>query len=140
MLTPSELASSPNCATLLTSRGIALTRQRLEIARALFARCQHLSADQILTAVNASGADISKATVYNTLKLFLSKALIREVIVDSGKVFYDSNTAPHHHFYDVDNGEIIDVDAAEVAVTGLPALPEGMVADGVDIIVRMRRK
>ena len=140
MLIPSELASSSNCAILLTSHGIALTRQRLEIARVLFARCRHLSADQILTMVNAGGADISKATVYNTLKLFLSKALIREVIVDSGKVFYDSNTAPHHHFYDVDSGEIIDVDAAEVAVTGLPALPEGMVADGVDIIVRMRRK
>ena len=139
MFIPFEPASFPDCAALLTSRGIALTRQRLDIARVLFARCQHLSADQILVDVNAGGADISKATVYNTLKLLLSKALIREVIVDSGKVFYDSNIAPHHHLYDMDSGEIIDIDAAHIAVTGLPSLPTGMVADGVHIIIRMRR-
>ena len=66
MFIPFEPASFPDCAALLTSRGIALTRQRLDIARVLFARCQHLSADQILADVNAGGADISKATVYGT--------------------------------------------------------------------------
>ena len=85
-------------------------------------------------------SETSKATVYNTLNLFLEKKLIREVIVDPNKVFYDPNTAPHHHFYSVDTGELTDIDAAEVEISGLPPLPKGVVTEGVDIIVRIRSK
>jgi Fur family iron response transcriptional regulator len=70
--------------------------------------------------------------------LFLEKQLIRQVIVDPSKVFYDANTEPHHHFYHVDSGELTDIDAREIHVSGLPPLPRGMSADGVDIIVRIR--
>ena len=114
------------------------THQRIEIAYALFSRGEHLSADQILAIVNDRHSATSKATVYNTLNLFLEKKLIREVIVDPSKVFYDPNTAPHHHFYNVNTGELADIDAAQIDVHGLPALPEGMVTEGVDIIVRIR--
>jgi len=86
---------------LLRERGIYPTHQRIEIAHALFSRREHLSADQIMSAVNERHSETSKATVYNTLNLFLEKKLIREVIVDPSKVFYDPNTDPHHHFYDV---------------------------------------
>ena len=114
------------------------THQRIEIAHALFSRGAHLSADQVLAIVNGRHPETSKATVYNTLKLFLEKRLIREVIVDPSKVFYDPNTAPHHHFYNVGTGELADIDAAPIEVHGLPALPDGMVTEGVDIIVRVR--
>ena len=123
---------------ILESGAVKPTRQRLAIARVLFARHQHLSADQVMLSANRADAELSKATVYNTLKLFVEKRLIREVIVDPDKVFYDSNTGPHHHFYDIQTGEIIDIDAAEITVAGLPPLPEGKVAEGVDVIVRMR--
>jgi len=123
---------------LLRRHGINPTHQRIEIARALFSRHQHLSADQVLSAVNGRHSETSKATVYNTLKLFLEKRLIREVIVDPSKVFYDPNTLPHHHFYNVDTGELADISAGEIEVRGLPALPEGMVTEGVDIVVRIR--
>ncbi len=126
-------------AEFLESRGVRATRQRLEIAQALFARHQHLSADQIMAMVNQGGGALSKATVYNTLKLFVEKRLVREVIVDPDKVFYDSNTGPHHHLYDIETGEIIDINAAGIDVVGLPELPDGMVSEGVDVIVRMRR-
>jgi hypothetical protein len=75
---------------------------------------------------------VSKATVYNTLKLFVERKLIREVIAGPGRVFYDPNTEPHHHFYDVDTGELTDIDARAIEVTGLPPLPPGAVAEGVD--------
>jgi len=114
------------------------THQRIEIAYALFSRGEHLSADQVLAIVNDRHFETSKATVYNTLNLFLEKKLIREVIVDPNKVFYDPNIEPHYHFYDVDSGELVDIDAAGVQVNGLPALPEGMMTEGVDIIVRVR--
>ena len=104
----------------------------------LFSRRAHLSADQLLAAVNAGAARISKATVYNTLNLLVAKKLIREVIVDPARVFYDPNRSPHHHFYNVDSGELSDIDAGEVEVTRLPALPSGMVTGGVNIIVRIR--
>ena len=124
---------------MLRRQDINPTHQRIEIAYALFARGEHLSADQVLAIVNDRHSETSKATVYNTLNLFLEKKLIREVIVDPNKVFYDLNTEPHHHIYNVDTGELTDVDASRIEVSGLPQLPDGMVTDGVDIIVRVRK-
>ena len=123
---------------LLRRYGIGLTRQRADIAQVLFARHQHLSADQIQAQVNSRYAYASKATVYNTLRLFLSKGLVREVLVDSSKVFYDSNTEVHHHLYNVESGELTDISADMVAVSQLPKLPDGMVAEGVDVVIRVR--
>jgi Fur family iron response transcriptional regulator len=130
--------SRERLAELLREHEINPTHQRIEIAHALFSRGEHLSADQIMSIVNDRHLETSKATVYNTLNLFLGKGLIREVIVDPNKVFYDPNTQPHHHLYNVDTGELIDVDADTMSVSGLPHLPDGMVAEGVEIIVRVR--
>jgi Fur family iron response transcriptional regulator len=125
-------------AEILRAHGITPTHQRIEIALVLFEKRWHPSADQILAAVNVRYAETSKATVYNTLKLYLDKGLVRELIVDPNKVFYDSNTSAHHHFYDVVSGEITDIPAAGVRIEGLPPLPAGMVAAGIDIVVRTR--
>jgi Fur family iron response transcriptional regulator len=127
-----------NIAQLLRRHGIAPTHQRMEIAHVLFARREHLSADQILSLVNSRYAETSKATVYNTLKLFLGKKLIRELIVDPARIVYDPNTEPHHHLFDVVTGRLTDIPADNVRVVGLPPLPTGTVADGVDIIIRTR--
>ena len=125
-------------AGVLRDNGITPTHQRIEIAHALFSRCEHLSADRILAIVNDRACETSKATVYNTLNLFLEKKLIREVIVDPNRVFYDPNTAPHHHFYNIDSGELTDIDEADVRISGLPQLPRGVSVEGVDVIVRIR--
>lgn len=132
---------------LLVRHKISPTRQRRQIARILFARPQHLSAEQILKSVNhqsvnheGAGNIVSKATVYNTLGLFVRKGLIREVIVNSDKVFYDSNTIDHHHFYNVDTGLLQDVDAHYLTLDSVPIPPSGTELDGVDIIVRLRSK
>ena len=127
-----------NIAQLLRRHGLAPTHQRIEIAHVLFSRQEHLSADQILSLVNARYAETSKATVYNTLKLFLEKKMIRELVVDPTRIVYDPNTEPHHHLYDVATGRLTDVPADNIRVVGLPPLPPGTVADGVDIIVRTR--
>ena len=125
---------------LLRARGVTPTHQRIEIARAIYSHGGHLSADRILAIVNGRSAETSKATVYNTLNLFLEKKLVREVIVDPHKVFYDGNTDPHYHFYNVDSGELTDIDARDIEVTGLPPLPAGMTQDGIDIVVRVRTR
>lgn len=123
---------------MLKESGVLPTQQRLLIARVLFERPRHFSADQVLKQVNAGRDHVSKATVYNTLGLFASKGLVREVIVDPTRVFYDPNTSDHHHFYNVDTGELRDIDVADVQVGQLPELPAGTVTDGVDVIIRVR--
>ncbi|MDX1253166.1 MAG: transcriptional repressor [Gammaproteobacteria bacterium] len=123
---------------LMRSHGITPTQQRVEIAQALFARPQHLSAEQVLALVNRERHVVSKATIYNTLGLFAAKGLVREIIIDPTKVFYDPTTRPHHHFYNVDSGELMDIDAESVALSSLPELPMGTVAEGVDVVIRIR--
>ena len=125
---------------MLRRHDVNPTHQRIEIAYALFGQGAHLSADQIMARVNGRHSETSKATVYNTLNLFLEKQLIREVIVDPNKVFYDPNTEPHYHLYDADTGELTDIDASEVTISGLPQLPAGVVTEGVDVIVRVRSR
>ena len=137
-MSKSQVRNREEVAQLLRRHGIMPTHQRTEIAFILFTRREHLSADQILALVNSRFAEASKATVYNTLKLFVEKKLIRELVVDPAKIVYDPNTEPHHHLYDVTTGRLTDIPADNVRVLGLPPLPQGTVADGVDIIVRTR--
>lgn len=127
-------------ADLLRTHDINPTHQRIEIAYALFSRQEHLSADQIMAIVNERHAETSKATVYNTLRLFLERGMIREVIVDPLKIFYDPNTRPHHHIYEVDSGRLTDIDASEIKIEGFPVLPENMETEGIDLIVRVRTR
>jgi Fur family iron response transcriptional regulator len=122
----------------LQAKGINPTSQRLDILGLLLQRCEHLSADQVFNLLNGAGNDrVSKATVYNTLGLFAKKGVVREVIADPARVFYDPNTEPHHHIYNVTDGSLIDIDGDLVEFTGLPGLPDGTRLEGVDIIVRV---
>ena len=123
---------------LMQEHGITPTLQRVEIAQILFAKPQHLSAEEVLTLVNRTAIHVSKATVYNTLGLFAKEGLIREVIVDPSKVFYDPTTVPHHHFYNVDTGCLTDIEADTVVLERLPELPQGTTAAGVEVIIRIR--
>src|SRR6476620_2164042 len=127
-----------NLAEVLRAHGINPTHQRIEIANALHSRQVHLSAEQVLAIVNQRHPETSRATVYNTLNLFVGKKLIREVIVDPDRVFYDPNTAPHYHIYNVGTGQLTDIDAQDVRIEGLPELPPGVVTESMDIIIRVR--
>lgn len=124
----------------MRKKGVNPTQQRVEIAQVLFSRPQHVSAEQVLAMVNKQRPVASKATIYNTLGLFASKGLVREVIVDPTKVFYDPTMSPHHHFYNVDTGQLMDVDPDCVVVGQLPQLPPGTVAEGVDVVIKVRNQ
>jgi Fur family iron response transcriptional regulator len=132
------IVSRADLIRLLEAHAIQPTRQRLEIAAVLFADAQHLSAEAVLALVNRGGAQVSKATVYNTLGLFAERGLLREVIVDPTRVFYDTNTGEHHHFYNIDTNTLTDIHADHIALGDLPSSPEGTVAVGVDVIIRVR--
>ena len=124
----------------LQSCGIKPTAQRIEIGMLLLESPIHLSAEQILSSLHSGGSRISKATVYNTLNLFTRHGLAREVSVDSTRQFYDSTAVPHHHFYNVDTGELTDIRLDQVEIKRLPDLPPGTEAQDIELIVRVRNK
>lgn len=114
------------------------TPQRVKIAEILLAEPQHLSAEQIINRLREAGSRISKATVYNTLNLFGEKGLVKELCIDPKRRFYDSRTGPHHHFYNVDTGELTDIDQESVTFSNLPDLPPGTVEDCVEVMIKVR--
>lgn len=137
---PSELTdfTDSHAADLLRNQGIGLTAQRVAITRLLFSRRTHLSAEDVFRLVNSDRQHVSKATVYNTLGMLAREGVIREVIADPDRVFYDPNTAPHHHFYDTTTGQLTDIPAQDIRLSGMPSLPQGCELDGVDVIIRLR--
>lgn len=133
-----QLKSDAEIADLLRSHDIHPTSQRVIITRLLFEKCTHLSAEDVFRLVNADNRHVSKATVYNTLGLLAEKGVVREVIADPTRIFYDPNTQPHHHFFDVASGKLTDISADQIHVSGLPPLPQGSRLEGVDVVVRLR--
>jgi Fur family iron response transcriptional regulator len=119
---------------------ISPTRQRVEIAEFLFQQPQHLSAEKILDGVTRAGKRVSRATVYNTMGLFTSKGVVREVLIDRERVFYDSNTTVHQHLYNVDTGELTDVFDAEVEMVSEPELAEGLRIIDTDVVFKVTSK
>ena len=124
----------------LQACGIKPTAQRVEVGMLLLATPCHLSAEQILTSLRSNGSHISKATVYNTLNLFSRHGLAREVSVDSTRQFYDSTAEPHHHFYNVDTGELTDICLDQIEIRQLPELPPGTEAENLELVIRVRNK
>jgi Fur family transcriptional regulator, iron response regulator len=128
------------CEKRLAACGIRPTAQRVRIASVLLQAPQHLSAEQILASLRGSGARVSKATVYNTLNLFASHGLIRQLSVDGSRAWFDSNVDPHYHFHDLSSGALIDVPVPDVEFSRLPAPPPGTEVAGIDLVIRLRKK
>ena len=129
------------CTVKLRAAGLRPTRQRLALASILFAgEDRHVSAEWLYDVAKGSGADVSLATVYNTLHQFTSAGLLREITVDSTRTYFDTNIGDHHHMFLEHEDRVIDVPSTAVSVNRLPEIPEGMELVGVDVIVRVRPK
>jgi len=125
---------------ILEQRGIRPTSQRLKVAEILLTSPRHLTAEQILATLRHSSGHVSKATVYNTLNLFVEQGLAREIHADPERCVYDSTMAPHHHFQNIDTGEMIDIRPEDLSFDRLPPLPPGTEIESVDVVIRVRRK
>ena len=124
----------------LEHHGIRPTAQRLRVAEVILLAPCHLTAEQVLAELRRAAARVSKATVYNTLKLFVDQGLVRQVHLDPDRCVYDSTMAPHHHFQNLDTGEMIDIGPDELAFARMPSLPPGTEIAGVDVVIRLRRR
>ncbi len=115
------------------------TRQRLALARLLFERGdRHVTAEQLHADVIATGIKVSLATVYNNLHQFTRAGLLREVVVDSGRSYFDTNTASHFHFFHEATGRLEDIPIDDLVLGALPQLPENTSVKRVDVIIRIR--
>lgn len=121
-------------------RAVALrpTRQRLALAKLLFeGPDRHVTAEILHAEAQAASMRVSLATVYNTLHQFTAAGLLREIVVDSQRSYFDTNMTDHHHFFFEGSGEIKDIPGDQVVVAGLPAPPPGMTVKRVDVVVRV---
>ncbi len=124
----------------LQEKGLRPTRQRLALARLLFSAAghRHVSAEQLHAEALAAGTRVSLATVYNTLHQFVDVGLLRPVIIEAGRTCFDTNVDAHYHVVFSEGGRLLDLNGANVAVTGLPTPPAGHMIDRVDVVVRLR--
>lgn len=127
-------------AQLLERRGVTPTPQRLDVGEVILSTPQHSSAEQVIAGIKARGYRVSKATVYNTLNLFCERGLLRTVNVDPSRQFYDPTTGLHHHFYNVDTGELMDIDTDRISLELHGALPPGTEQRGVEVVIRIGAK
>ena len=125
---------------ILENHGIRPTQQRIRVAQVLLAAPTHMTADQLLAVLKQAPSRVSKATVYNTLKLFVDHGLARQIHLDPDRCVYDSRMDVHHHFQNVDTGEMLDIRPEDLEFAKLPPLPEGTEVDSVDVVIRVRRR
>ena len=127
-------------AHLLERHDVTPTQQRLDVGEVILATPQHSSADQIIAECKARGFRVSKATVYNTLHLFCERGLLRTVNVDPERQFYDPTVRAHHHFYNINTGELTDIEPERINLSFSGAFPAGTEQRGVDVVIRIGAK
>ena len=120
--------------------GLRPTRARTRIGMILLDKPKHLSADQVHEKLKLKGYTISKATVYNTLNAFAKYGIVSEVTIDPSRTYYDSTTKAHHHFFNVDTGQLMDIASDDISVENIPRLPDNTRIQDLEIVVKISNK
>ncbi len=122
----------------LRDAGLRPTRQRIALAELMFTDGdRHVSAEMLHNEAAQARVSVSLATVYNTLHQFTQAGLLREIAVDAGRSYFDTNTSDHHHFYFESDGHLEDIPSEDVIVSSLPVPPKGARISRVDVVVRI---
>ena len=125
----------------LKELGLRPTKQRLALARLLFeGPDRHVTAEELHAEAHAAKIRVSLATVYNTLNQFSAVGLLREVVVQPTRSYFDTNSSDHHHFFIEDSGKLHDIPSESVSLQGVPQPPDGTEVSRVDVVVRVRKK
>ncbi|POF33823.1 iron response transcriptional regulator IrrA [Roseibium marinum] len=125
---------------ILRMNGLRATRQRLALGELLFTgKHQHINADELHQKAIAANANLTLATVYNTLHQFSRAGLLREVTMDATSNYFDTDTSDHHHFFVEDDKQVLDIPTGSVCLERDLELPEGMEVTHIDVIVRLRK-
>jgi Fur family iron response transcriptional regulator len=123
----------------LRRQGIQPSAQRVAIAEYVLATDSHPSADQVWARVRERLPQVSRATVYNTLNLFVREGLLRELVLAEGRVVFDPNVEAHHHFIDAESGAIHDVPWEAIQIRGVEGL-RGYDVEEYQVVMRGRAR
>ena len=133
--------SPSNALERLRAVNLRPTRQRLALARLLLESGErHVTAEQLHGEAAAAAIRVSLATVYNTLHQFTTAGFMREVVVEAGRSYFDTNTDDHHHFFCESTGRLQDIPGELVRIGELPQPPAGAEIRRVDVIIRIRQE
>ena len=122
----------------LRAAGLRPTRQRLALAKLLFDGCdRHISAEQLHDEAQTGNIRVSLATIYNTLHQFTDSNMLREIVVDTGRSYFDTNTTDHHHYFFERSGKLEDITSHMVSLDKIPEAPPGTTIRRIDVIVRI---
>jgi Fur family iron response transcriptional regulator len=123
---------------VLRTSGLRPTRQRIALARLLFEKGdRHVTAETLHEEAQRASIRVSLATVYNTLHQFTAAGLLREIVVDASRSYFDTNTSDHHHFFFERSGRLEDIPGDQIVVSDVPPPPSGTRVTRVDVIVRI---
>ena len=126
----------------LSGADLRPTKQRVALAALLVGDGQdrHVTAETLFEAASASGEKVSLATVYNTLRAFCDAGLMREVVVDGARSYFDTNMSDHPHFFWEDEGRLSDAPADQLQIISVPNAPDGTEISKVDVVIRLRKR
>lgn len=123
----------------LRAAGLRPTRQRLALAKILIeGGDRHLTAESLYEQAKAANLSVSQATIYNTLHQFTEAGFLRQIVVDPGRAYFDTNVTAHHHYFNVSTGELEDIPVGDIDVPDQPPTPSGTTVERMDIVVRVR--
>jgi len=135
------MKTRPYTDVLERMRGAQLrpTRQRMALAKLLFENeSRHVTAETLHAEALGEGIQVSLATIYNTLHQFTGAGLMREVVVDPGKTYFDTNMTEHYHFYFPETGALVDIPEGDLDISKMPALPDGTEVGRMDVVIRLQ--
>ena len=122
----------------LRNANLRPTRQRVALAKLLFGGCnRHVTAEGLLADAKKVNVKVSLATVYNTLHQFTNAGLLREIVVDTNRCYFDTNVTEHHHFFFEDTNRLEDINGDDITISKLPTPPTGKTLKRVDIVIRL---
>jgi Fur family iron response transcriptional regulator len=125
----------------LREAGLRPTRQRIAIATLLLdGRHRHVSPEQLTAEIADTGIHVAGGTVYNTLNQFTEAGLLRRITLHNEHSIFDTNVDHHHHFYDADNDQLMDIASDDVILAHLPQAPDGHEISSVDVVISITAK
>ena len=124
----------------LRNSGLRPTKQRIKICEVLFntEKTFHFSINELSTLINAeSSHKISLATIYNTVYAFKDKGYLKQIPLNANQAYFDTNVSDHHHFYDINEKKLIDLDNSDVGPINIYKKINGKKIKSVEVLVKL---
>ena len=125
----------------LRNSGLRPTKQRLKICQVLFdtEKTFHFTINELEQKIkNKLESKISLATIYNTVHAFEKKGYLKQIPINSNQTYFDTNVTDHHHFYDLKDGKLIDLENSDVGPINIKKKINGRKIKSVEVLVKLQ--